>query len=371
MKKQVQFLYVLLVLCGILLPLPLFPALKGMLDTSNYENRNLEDAPQLSVDNWENFPGQFDAYFQDHIPFRNQLVRTNMMLDYYVMKDTASRIVTIGRDGWLFYGGRIEETASLHDYIADELFLFTDDQLEQMRSNLARAEEELNAQGTRLIVMLVPDKHRVYPEYYPEYMGTPGYPNRITQIADYLREHSDITVLSAYDALMEYRQEDPDLQLYWRYDTHWNLAGSYLASSMVNEELGITMPPLSDLSHDEVMTGHYDLSKMMMLETELTYDQNYTFFGYSDHIPVSESDPDGPGTIYQIEDSSGDPRTVLLCGDSFSNVMVRYIACNYNTTVHVSRLDVGLDELEEYNPDVIVLELCERNFGDLLHMFLD
>ncbi len=367
MKKHTQILYVLLVVCGILLPLPLFPVLKGTLDTGNYENRNLQEMPQLSLESWEDYPEQFEGYFQDHLPFRNQLVRSNMILDYYVMKDTASRIVTIGPDGWLFYGGRVEETSSLHDYIADELFLFTDDQLAQICSNLQRAEEELNERGTQLIVMLVPDKHRVYPEHYPEYMGEPASPNRMTQIADYMHEHSDIPVLSTYDALMEYRQEDPDLQLYWRYDTHWNLAGSYLAASMVNETLGNPMPPLSELTHDEVMTGAYDLSKMMMLESVLTYDQNYTFFGYTDHTPVQEADPNG--TIYRVEDDDVDPRTVLVNGDSFSNVLIRYIACNYSTTVHIPHLNVSLQEIEEYDPDVVILELCERNFGDLLHMF--
>ena len=61
---------------------------------------------------------------------------------------------------------------------------------------------------------------------------------------DFLRAHTDIKVVCAYDALMEAKAEFPEYTLYYPSDTHWNGIGSYIGARLLMRELGIELPAL-------------------------------------------------------------------------------------------------------------------------------
>ena len=76
MKNKVIFC--LFCLC-LMVPAVTFPFVKGYIDSENHENRVFAEMPRLSIQTLASFPKQFDDYFNDHLPYKNQLVMTNTM----------------------------------------------------------------------------------------------------------------------------------------------------------------------------------------------------------------------------------------------------------------------------------------------------
>ena len=73
------------------------------VDAGNYENRNVASKPTLTIENYHVFPEEYEEYYNDNIPYRNQLITFNNSIDYYLFKQSSSDKVFIGNDGWLFY----------------------------------------------------------------------------------------------------------------------------------------------------------------------------------------------------------------------------------------------------------------------------
>lgn len=109
MKRKLQIYYGILFAALILAPCLVFLAVRSHIDTTNYENtaqaefpvigRTLSNGTPVTIDN---FPSLFEDWFNDHLPFRNQLLTLNSFFDYTVLKTSSSDQVIVGKDGWLF-----------------------------------------------------------------------------------------------------------------------------------------------------------------------------------------------------------------------------------------------------------------------------
>ena len=109
---------------------------RPLLNTENTENRQLAEMPSLSfegakefTDSLKAFPGQFNSFFNDHVPFRSQLIRLNSLLSVEILGDPASDSVVLGKEGWLFY----TDEESIEDYKGTNLY--TEEELAQIRDN--------------------------------------------------------------------------------------------------------------------------------------------------------------------------------------------------------------------------------------------
>ena len=231
MRKTVQAFYIAIFTAAILLPVPLFKAIKPYIDTNNYENRELTPRPalQLNAESISSFPSDFDSWMSDHLPFRNQLLSLNGMIDYDVLHSSSSDTVIVGRKGWLFYkGAQVNSEDPVADYTGTNLF--SEEQLEIIARNMKEAQQLLKDRGSDFVIFIAPNKERVYSEYMPRSYGAPAKENRLSQVTSYLREHTDIPVVSCMDDLMEYKKTHPNTPVYFKYDTHWNDLGAFIGT---------------------------------------------------------------------------------------------------------------------------------------------
>ena len=72
-------------------------------NASNNENREMADKPILTTNNYENFSKEYEQYFNDNLPFRNQMIQFHNSIDYFLFGQPSNKNVAIGSDGWLFY----------------------------------------------------------------------------------------------------------------------------------------------------------------------------------------------------------------------------------------------------------------------------
>ncbi len=371
MKKSVQAIYFTMLAVFILLPVIFFKTFEEHFDTNNYENKTLAAAPvvELSKAAIDLFPKQFDLWFSDHLPFRNALLELNGHLDYDVIGSTTSSSVIIGKDGWLFYKGAQE---NLEDPIGDYegSNLFTEEELQKIAANMEQAQTEVQDRvGGRFIVYLAPNKERIYHDYMPDSFGEPQY-GRIQQVYDYLTQNTDITVVTALDVLEQYRQENPDDQIYFKYDTHWNQMGAYLAAQPLVKELGYELPAPDTLTRHDAGEGAFDLARMLHLQDYLKYDHSYALGGYSKWVDAKQIVESHNENFNQFDfyntTEEGDHNAVYLIGDSFSSYLAPYVACDYNNFYVDFYYNYRYSYMQEHNPSIVIYETVERYMGNML-----
>ncbi len=360
MKKRICLFYYISILILCFLPLPAFFLLYPVLDTSNRENRELAGPPVAELSRIQELPSQIEAYFTDHLPFKNQLATLQGLLDYHVFKSAVSGSVLVGKEGWLFYkGSQLNGEDPLADYQGANLF--TEEELAQIRLRFQEAKEYLESRGTRLLVLLPPNKERVFSDQMPLLYGEVSEECRLSQTARTLKELG-ITVIEPLDALREAGADREGLPIYFRYDTHWTRPGAYLAASLLDEELGYSLPELDTVEMAKGEPFAEDLAIQIGLAGILKDDPIYNPYGFSPHqsqIVVNE-------TLTEMDGHADtDGGNILLIGDSFSTLMFPYLACHYQNAHMVIYYDYDETYLDTYAPDVVVLEVVERYLGNL------
>lgn len=366
MKKSIQFIYIGMFIILIMVPVLLFSVIGKKLDTTSYENRTLATMPTLSPETITTFPSSFESYFNDNLPFKNQLVFLNGLFDYRVMRTSSSDSVIVGKHGWLFYkGAQVNDEDPVSDYNGSNLF--TDDQLKTIAQNMVAAKEELASRNMDFVIMIAPNKERVYSEYMPSIYGEPAAWGRMAQVVDYLKNNTDLKVVCPYDQIMAYREAHPSDQLYYKYDTHWNNLGAYIGGQALNKTLGFDMPSLDTLNQIEGSVPRYDLATLIHLGNVLEDDPAYVLDGYTTHkaeIKKNDTATEFRGTV---QDGAADDRKLFIIGDSFSTMMFQYVACNFDSSYLNFYYNYNLDMLEKEKPDVVVYETVERYLNNMLH----
>ena len=101
MRKQK--ILIVLFAGSLVLPGVVWTGFSGRFDTENNENRKLAEFPEVNLESLGDFPEQFEAYYKDHVPFKNDLVKFCNFIDTEVFRNTKIGDVVIGEDNWLFY----------------------------------------------------------------------------------------------------------------------------------------------------------------------------------------------------------------------------------------------------------------------------
>ena len=363
MKKAVQRIYIVVITAFLLVPVAVFALVGKYTDTTNYENRTLAAAPILGETSVDSFPSSFESWFNDHLPFRNQILTLNGWIDYKFLHTSSSDTAIVGKDGWLFYKGTArngEDTVA--DYLGTNLF--TEEELQQIASNLETIQAQLRDRGCEFYLFLAPNKESVYSEYMPDSSGAHTSYARLRQVTDYLKNHTDIKVVNAEDELEAYKKENPDQQLYYKYDTHWNSVGAYVGTKELTNTLGYDQVPLSECTLKEVGGYTFDLARMIHLSQVLTDDPVYEIRGYTPHSLKMTSNESGTQFTFET-DNTAPGNTIFVVGDSFSAFSAPYYVCHYQHGFMTYYYDYSLSQLDETKPTVFVYEVVERYLGNL------
>ena len=336
-------------------PTLLYPLVKDHLDQTNYENRTLASFPELSLANLEQIPVQFEAFYNDHVPFKNLFVRAKTKIDLELLGESSVSTVTVGKDNWLFYTVEEKGEDALADY--QKTNLYTDDEIAAIGGQIRDAKEWLGARGIRFFVFEAPNKETIYGEYMPDKIKTYGEQSRLDQAIPQLREMG-LPIRDLKPALLEAKES---WQIYYKYDTHWNQLGSFVGSQEIAQALTGSSIPLSDLTVVESGTCSGDMARMLNLAGEYSDDVEYVIADYLPEIQFERTEENDQGTFAVFESNAPNDRTLLLVGDSFSQGLKYYLPKLYQTSVFATFDTYESWMLDRYQPDDFVYLTVERN----------
>lgn len=336
--------------------------LEKYVDSTNYENRTLAERPVLSIENYDTFPEEYEAYLNDNLPFRNYLITMNSAIDYFIFHRPSNKRVIVGEDNWLFYANK-RDGNPVGCYQGTNLL--SEKKLQAIAQNCMDMKNFLNSQGKEFVIFIAPNKERIYSEYMPDQYGVPAEQYRALQVVQYLRENTDVRVVYPYEELME-AKKDLKQNIYYKTDTHWNWIGGYVGTCALMDELGIDIP---DIRSDDITIATEnetsgDLAGMINLNKMLeSTDHEYAVTGYNTHnVQMLEGDINNT-IVYQAENA--DARKIYVYRDSFALHMSAYIGSQFDDSYFRYKKTYSYDDFMQQNPDIFVYETVERYVGEL------
>jgi hypothetical protein len=310
---------------------------------------------------------EFNQYFKENFGWRNALFYQYSQWKFRILGSSPlPEKVVIGKAGWFYPGNDFNRIADQHR----GLHPLSPDKLALIATRLTRYQQILAQQGTRLYIMVAPDSYSIYPEYLPDYL------RRKPLVCNFnlLKQHlARTTSLSFVDVRRAMLQAKTDRQLYLRTDTHWNNYGSLVASLTLIDRIRQDFPQipavrLTNYQIKPIKGEGGDLTTMLALNRGYKDSVDYQIkpaLCLSSKLKASNVSADRRLPSQQfIGPDSGLP-TLLLVGDSFSYSMNQFVPGYFSESylLRSNRLDLNL--VQQKKPDVIVIEIVERNI-DLL-----
>lgn len=360
MKKQKVL--IALFVGSLVLPNLIWAGFSGYFNTENNENRELASFPQVSLASLGDFPSQFEAFYKDHVPFKNALVNFNNFIDTEFFQTTKIGDVVIGEDNWLFYLPSKDGENAMADYQKTNVY-----SLEQSAETAAKIEKVrdwfLDNGVGQFHYYVAPSKETIYSEYMPDKPEVIGVgDSRMETFSRYMKENSDVEFDFLADYLEKYSEK---YQLFRKYDTHMNNLGGYITNEKIVEDLTGECLPIGAI---QVMMGtnpcRGDLSRMIGRYKELDDDREYGLDHFHDGVryKVKKEKSEGGEEILKVfKSNSSNEKTLMVIGDSFRLRLEKYMPYRYQKTVFVRIDDFNQELLEKYMPDDVILITVERD----------
>lgn len=318
------------------------------------ENRTLSAPPQIRMETGElnaRYFEELQTYVAEHFAFRGELVEADSRIKYRMFGTPSNDQVVIGKDGWLFF----DET--LADYAGVTL---SDSELDAMAGRIAEAAEYVRAQGKQPLLVIVPNKNSVYPEYMPRQFGDKAERRNLTELQDRF-DALGVPYVDAYGLLVGNKGMD---ELYLHEDTHWNNTGARLVLNEIYKAYGL--PARYSLAGYDIEEIHEpDLYKMLFpleeyFEAQRVYHDEGTFeyarkMRSLDDITITTKSDYGTGSI-------------LVYRDSFGRAMIPYMGAAFQNAVFNRSTPYDLSLASRTECDYVLFEIGERNLRDLGQM---
>lgn len=328
---------------------------KMMNETVNIENRALKEKPEFSIETIGSYPQEYEAYYDDNLPLKNFFIKINSYVKYELLNMSPQKYVIKGQDDWLFYDSMHKEDA---DTIADYKGMnhYSQEELEHIKSRLLEKRDYLESQGIEFYVLIAPNKSRIYSQYMPDYYYK-AEKSKTDVLVEYLQEETDIQVVYPKEVLLT---ESERYQTYFKLDTHWNEIGGYIATQELMRaiQLDYTAPELNELKITTNPITYGDLAGMISVNGWVE-DTSFVVDGYREDITVNLIEQEGI-RLNRFESDNDNNKKLLMFRDSFATAMIPYINKEFTESIFLWSHEFDKSLIEVEKPDVVVIEVVER-----------
>ena len=368
MAKMIRGLYILMFLLLIALPVAIYPCIGKDLDAENFEKREMSQKPVLRIQNFTNFPGEYEAYFNDSLPFRNRLIGLNTRIDLSLFNISPVPHVLIGSDGFLFYHPNGADGNPIGDFAGTTQY--TDSEIKLIAHRLLRAQYDLEKEGRRFTVLIAPNKETMYAEKFLPGIQKENDISRADKVYAYLKEKTDLNVVYPKDELNAVMTEHSDWYTYYKTDTHWNSIGAYVGTSLVMEKLGLPINDVDSVRVIEKQRAPGDLAYMLSMTESFPDDVDYNIVDTSAPAAIRKDASFGDGeNMVRYTNSEGNGKTLLVVRDSFAVFMMPYFNSHFSQCYYIHKSAYHPGMIREYDPDCVVFETVERYLSDAMNFY--
>lgn len=353
MKNNSAYIgFVALVMLVCVLPIALM--LAGVTNT-NRENRPLASKPKLIKDGELNlkFSSDFDNYLNDNFVLKEHYVTALNSASVALFGEAVSDKAICGRNNMLFYKDTLDDYQRLNQ--------LSDKELEGIALYMRELETQLSEKGCRMVFLIAPNKATVYPEYMPSrYKQAPAKSN-LDRLYEYLDKYG-VTSVDAKAVLTEHKS---DTLLYYYHDSHWNNMGAEL---IYNEIADLTELPAFDnagAAGNTIRDFTGDLHNFVWpaksyFEERMLYEFTSE---YSADRPIDFERNSCAATSSDVNDLK-----LVVYHDSFGRSLQPFFSHSAGRVVMSSEFPYNMSYIDEVEPDIVIIEIVERNIDYLLKL---
>jgi hypothetical protein len=362
-KRAAQLIFSILVMALVLVPLV---GMAWAPTSSTTENRELAMMPSLVNEDGEpniSYLSELGAWFEDHFAYRNQFVAVNALIRAEVFGVSASDQVIVGSNGWLYYGGTV------NDYVGASPL--TDRELRSIAHNLYLTQTYAEAMDARFAFTIAPNKNTLYPEHMPSFYCVTPEASNAERLVAYLEEYG----VNYVDLFLALDDDDggggggAQSPLYLLRDSHWNNRGAFIADTALAEELGVAPLTRSAEGWVERVDSQGDLDSMLFPHLS-TPELQFYLPGINDGEGFSGSSWSYSGTAHDVEadlsqtSGKGDG-TLIAYRDSFGNALLPYLAAQTGSAEFSKLVPYNGLRIAELEADYVLVERAERHIDYL------
>ena len=344
---------------GLILIHPLYLSIFHNLDMPFFDNREISGLPVLrSPKDFFEATMQIDSFIADRLPFRNRIISALYWFRQEILHDYIFPQVVMGKNNWLYYSGYYNFD------LYQQVMPFSQDELSEIHNNLESTQAWLSARNIQMIVVIVPEKETIYPEYLPGNIPVIGEISQIDQLFEYFSGKNEMTIIDLRPAIFERKKT---FQTYFLTDTHWNEVGCQAGYEEIMREIVKQYPqlqpyPLSDFD----MTMNFIQGDLLRFIGQLSQLETNPF-SLNKKSPTRAqlvADDDGYWSKMMVDDPSL-PR-LLMFRDSFGFCLIPFLAEHFNLSLFqwawppTTSIVVDQELVEQFNPDIVIIEIAER-----------
>jgi hypothetical protein len=334
--------------------------LLGLEQSTLSENRELARAPDWpkSLAELWNLPSEFHAFWQDQFGLRQLLIRAHVRMKL-ALGLSPSDLVLLGKSNWFFYARNGSIDYFRHAEPFDERGLAA------WRQSLEARRDWLAQRGIHYLVVFVPMKETIYPEFYPERYQRIRSESRLDQLMEELRTHSTLEVLDLRPRLLKDRSRS---DVYDHTDTHWNGRGGYAGYDELMRRLSKWFPVFAQRKTRWNMIRWRpnfsgDLIWLLGAEKDIQ-ETSYQFWPDSPWWSAVDIDfglERPPGTQQLRARRGADPTRprVLFFHDSFFDRILEALSEDFSSSYFAWQWTFTRAFVEHTHPDVVVQEMAE------------
>lgn len=299
------------------------------------ENRIREAFPEMAACDMARFDQCFkkiDGWFNDNYRPRDLLTKLKTQIDFSIF--STSDKVHIGADDWLFYRSTMDVQKVAAERVAQSDF-------EKLLADLDALDRYLQLRGIQLIVLPIPLKDAIYPEFLPS--SSPNLPenSRYQQLRQWLAGHDSIITVDAYEHLTGRKK---DARAFHKTDFHWNdPAGFLYAEKLVNRLWEIQTGEATPLWNHQLSVeerpysgGQANFLPLLATPEEQGLFLNMTWEGARGSYDFNPGNAFWTYTYDGTDDSRGRLDGLVVVGDSFFDALHRSGIDSYFSSVHRS-----------------------------------
>ena len=358
--KTIHFVLFLTFLCLPVLKLTLIGEIR-LIDEYRLPNLFPRDSFIEFFKYKSRYSEKIEAYFNDNFGFRDFLVRCKNQIEYTLFRKSVN--LTIGKEGWLYSKSRVENMG---------LERKTDEEFERVYQGLMRTNRYLKERGIQFIIIPIPDKNIVYPEYLPDRIPRQPAKSAFTRYLELLQRNKDLQVVNVMQLLKQQKQK---YVMFPKTDLHWTDVGAYIIASELLRMLfersgdeGLRPTPFEIENIDfqgrqAKILAIFDTPVETVPTIRQTWTDNWTMDFITDsHLSVYKNKRQG---------KTGQPELpkLLHFGDSFSgNFFNRTGFPNYFAEINFNRYDDfhNLENLLHDDTNVVILMHIKTGLKDMI-----
>lgn len=337
--------------------------------TTQFENRRAATWPTWSMTRaMRGYSAAFERAFADRFGGRDALIRLHHRILVEVFNASPVADVTLGSGGWLYltphYDGAAQRVRRNHEFAP-------------IVAAIERRLRYLEALGIDYLLVIVPEKHTIYPEHLPK---TAGAPKHDSLLLDSVLAHLPADVRAhVLDLRAPLLAAKPARQVYWRTDSHWNLSGAWLGYQAIHAALRRDggAPPGVAAMPPEIVTGNLSGDLATMIGLPERFSEPQTVLQYDPAAWKCAKTATGAAPVW------GAPKQTLYCPtatlgtaaiyhDSAGIPLLPWLPGDFRVSRWAHSREWNVEELVADKPEIVIDEVVERNLPALADMkFLD